>query len=134
VGCVVATGAVAGLAGAGNGAVATLLVDDFETEPIDIDNTPPVVVAGTPVRTGDGTTVEFQVTDSTSIIRRAEYQVDGGAWTSIYPADGISDSRKETFRVNVRVNDNRQHSLAFRVFDTNANVGNAQTQIRGTAR
>jgi len=110
------------------------LSDDFETEPIDIDNTPPVVVAGTPVRTGDGTTVEFQVTDSTSIIRRAEYQVDGGAWTSIYPADGISDSRKETFRVNVRVNDNRQHSLAFRVFDTNANVGNAQTQIRGTAR
>ena len=90
------------------------LSDDLETEPLDIDNTPPLVTAGTPTRTGDTTTVEFQVTDSTSMIRRAEYQMDGGAWTAVYPIDGISDSRSETFRVTVKVTDDR-YALAFRV-------------------
>ena len=110
------------------------LSDDFETEPIDIDNTPPVITRGEPTRSGDGTAVEFQVTDSTSIIRRAEFQLDGGTWTSVYPLDGISDSRKESFRISVKLNDSRVHTLAFRVFDVNANVGNAQMQIRGTPR
>jgi hypothetical protein len=110
------------------------LSDDLETEPIDIDNTPPAVTVGQPARSGEMTVVEFQVSDTTSILRRAEYQLDGGTWQSVYPVDGITDSRREVFQVRVKVTDDRPHLLAFRVFDANANVGNGQAPLRGSAR
>ncbi len=110
------------------------LSDDLETEPIDIDNTPPAVIVGQPSRSGDMTVVEFQVSDTTSILKRAEYQLDGGTWQSVYPVDGITDSRREVFQVRVKVADDRPHLLAFRVFDANANVGNGQAPLRVSAR
>ena len=110
------------------------LSDDLETEPIDIDNTPPVVTIGQPGKSADMTQVEFQVSDATSILRRAEYQLDGGTWLAVYPLDGITDSRRETFQVRVKVTDDRPHVLAFRVFDANANVGNAQTPLLRSPR
>lgn len=110
------------------------LTDDEETEPFEIDNTPPQVTAGKPIVEGSQLTVEFQAQDATSILRRAEYQLDGGAWISVYPVDGIADARSETYRVKVTLPDGRAHALAFRVFDANANVGGAQTLISPGAR
>ena len=52
---------------------------------------------------------------------------------SIYPVDGIADSRREDFRVKVNLPDSRAHALAFRVFDSNANVGSAQLQLQAEA-
>ncbi|MEP7273968.1 MAG: hypothetical protein ABI882_20880, partial [Acidobacteriota bacterium] len=109
------------------------LRDDQETEPVEIDNTPPVVTAGQPALTGTTVGVEFLATDATSQIRRAEYQLDGGQWTTIYPVDGIADSRRETFRVSVGLSDSRSHVLAFRAFDANANVGAAKVEVRAAA-
>jgi hypothetical protein len=106
------------------------LSDDQETEPVEIDNTPPAVTMAKPSISGMAATVEFQVTDATSVIRRAEYQLDGGEWQSVYPVDGIADSRREDFRVKVNLPDSRAHALAFRVFDSNANVGSAQLQLK----
>ncbi|HZN12337.1 MAG TPA: hypothetical protein VFC61_11690, partial [Blastocatellia bacterium] len=64
-------------------------------------------------------------------LRRAEYQLDGGAWQAVYPVDGIADSRREEFRVTVVLPDARPHVIAFRVFDANLNVGSAQAAIKG---
>ena len=46
------------------------LNDDQETEPVEIDNTPPAVTMARPSVSGATATVEFQVPDMTSIIRR----------------------------------------------------------------
>jgi hypothetical protein len=107
------------------------LSDEQETEPIEIDNMPPAVTADAPRLDGNNVEVIFRAADATSIIRRAEYQVDGGPWRTIFPVDGIADSRREEFRVTVMLPDTRAHVIAFRAFDANANVGSAQAAIKG---
>ncbi len=107
------------------------LQDEQETEPVEIDNTPPSVTADQPIVNGRQVEVVFRASDLTSIIRRAEYQVDGEGWKSIFPVDGIADSKREEFRVNVTLPDSRLHVIAFRAFDGNANVGSAQVSLSG---
>jgi hypothetical protein len=105
------------------------LSDEQETEPVEIDNTPPNVTADAPKVTGNQVEVIFQSSDATSIIRRAEYQVDGGSWKSIFPIDGIADSKRENFRVTITLPDAKTHVIAFRTFDANSNVGGAQAAV-----
>lgn len=107
------------------------LSDEQETEVIEIDNTPPAVTADAPKVSGGNAEVTFRASDSTSILKRAEYQLDGGEWKAIFPIDGIADSKREEFRVTVKLPDARPHVIAFRVFDANSNVGSAHATIAG---
>lgn len=106
------------------------LRDEQETEPIEIDNTPPIVSADAPRLQGNKVEVIFRANDATSIIRRAEFQLDGGEWRAVYPSDGIADARREEFRVTLELPDVRPHVLAFRVFDANANIGATQVGLK----
>lgn len=109
---------------------AMALTDTEETEPIEVDNTPPAVTAGAPQVSGNNAEVTFQAEDKTSMLRRAEYQVDGGEWKPVFPADGIADARREEFKVAVTLPDRKPHVIALRVFDANANVGSAQIGVK----
>jgi hypothetical protein len=109
---------------------AMALTDEEETEPIEVDNSAPVVTAGTPQVSGATAEVTFQAEDKTSIIRRAEYQLDGGEWKPVFPTDGIADARREEFKVSVTLPDRKPHVIALRVFDANANVGSAQVGVK----
>jgi hypothetical protein len=106
------------------------LTDEQETEPVEVDNTPPTVTAEAPRVTGSNVEVVFRAADATSIIRRAEYQMDGGQWEMIFPIDGIADSKREEFRVTITLPDRRPHVIALRAFDANANVGSAQVTVK----
>jgi hypothetical protein len=106
------------------------LIDDQETEPVEIDNTPPTVSAGAPARSGEVVTVTFKATDATSVIRRAEYQLDGRPWLPVFPVDGIADAREEEFRVSVTLPDARAHVIGFRAFDATANIGGARVAVK----
>ncbi len=105
------------------------LTDEQETEPVEIDNTPPAVSADAPRLNGNNVEILFRAADSTSIIRRAEYQIDGGQWRSVFPVDGIADSKREDFRVSVTLADRKPHVVAFRAFDANSNIGSAQAEV-----
>jgi len=109
---------------------AQALKDEQETEPIEVDNTPPSVTADAPRMTGSNVEIVFRATDATSIIRRAEYQIDGGPWKPVFPADGIADSKREEFRVALVLNDKKPHVVALRAFDANANVGSAHATVK----
>ena len=109
---------------------AMALTDEEETEPIEVDNTAPVVTAAAPQVSGTNAEVTFQSEDKTSVIRRAEYQLDGGEWKPVFPTDGIADARREEFKVAVTLPDRKPHVIALRVFDANANVGSAQVGIK----
>jgi hypothetical protein len=106
------------------------LNDEQETEPVELDNTPPTVAADAPRANGSNVEVVFRASDSTSIIRRAEYQIDGGPWKTVFPVDGIADSKREEFRVAVVLADKKPHVIALRAFDANANVGSAQAIVK----
>jgi len=110
---------------------ALALTDEQETETIEIDNTPPTVTVDPPRISNNNVEVVFRASDTTSIIKRAEYQFDGGPWKSIFPVDGIADSKREEFRVTVQLPDARPHTIAFRAFDANANVGSGQMYVNG---
>jgi sugar lactone lactonase YvrE len=101
------------------------------TEAVDIDNTPPVVTAsGTPQITGDKARVTFDAVDVSSYLTSAEYSVNGGEWINVYADDGISDSPRERYTVEVPVTKPGEYAVTLRVFDVNGNSGNARTTVR----
>ncbi len=107
------------------------LTDEEETEPIEVDNSSPTVTADAPQNSGTKTEITFHAEDKTSIIKRAEYQIDGGEWKPVSPVDGIADSRREDFKVSVILGDAKPHVIALRAFDSNANIGSAFAEIKG---
>jgi flavin-binding protein dodecin len=43
--------------------------------------------------------LEFDARDEHSALQRADYSLDGDRWQTIYPKDGIADSRFEQFEL-----------------------------------
>ncbi|MGI9036422.1 MAG: hypothetical protein ACR2GD_10340, partial [Pyrinomonadaceae bacterium] len=101
------------------------------SEPVDIDNTAPVVTAiGTPQIAGDGARVTFEATDAAGIVKRAEYSVNGGEWQTVYSDDGISDSPKERYTIEIPLKAAGEYSITLRAFDDSGNAGNARVLVR----
>lgn len=86
-----------------------------ESSPVSIDNTPPVVR-----RTGSGK-LRFEVTDSSSPLTDFEYSVNAREWVRVEPEDGLSDSRKETYSIELAAAD-RGGYLLVRATDAARNV------------
>jgi hypothetical protein len=68
----------------------------FESEPVLIDQTPPVL--GNVQRGKDE--IRVTVTDAASPLRAAEVSIDGADWRPARPADGLLDGRSETLVVD----------------------------------
>ncbi|MEO7274553.1 MAG: hypothetical protein ABIX28_16570, partial [Vicinamibacterales bacterium] len=79
----------------------TTLVGEMESLTFDVDNTPPAIDLQTPTRTGTRASLSFVVRDTQSAVQRVEYSLDASRWRVIYPKDGIPDSRREEFEVNL---------------------------------
>jgi hypothetical protein len=102
------------------------------SEPFDIDNTAPTVTAiGAPQVAGDRARVTFEATDSSSFLSKAEYSVNGGNWQEVYADDGISDSARERYSLEISLKNAGEYSVSLRVFDANGNTGSARVLIKG---
>jgi sugar lactone lactonase YvrE len=107
------------------------LSGDRTSEPVDINNTPPVVqAAGTPQVTGDRARIVFQASETSGIIERAEYTVDGATWKPVYSDDGISDSASEKYTLDIPLKAPGEYVVALRVFDQNGNAGSARVIVK----
>ncbi|MFM9905477.1 MAG: hypothetical protein ACKVQJ_13015 [Pyrinomonadaceae bacterium] len=107
------------------------LSGERSTEPVDIDNTPPVVTAsGAAQIAGDKARIVFDAADSASYLVRAEYSVNAGVWQTIYPDDGISDAPKERYTLEIPVKAGGEYAVTIRVYDVNANSGNARIVVK----
>lgn len=106
------------------------LSGDRETEPVEIDNTPPTVNAGQPQTAGGHARVTFDAADAASYLTRAEYSVNGGGWLPVYPVDGISDGPRETYAIDLPLNAPGEYAVTLRVYDVNGNSGNARAVVR----
>ena len=78
---------------------ATTLTGTLESSTFDVDNAPPAIVIGRTRRDGNRTLITFEVKDEDSAVQKAEYSLDGDRWITIYPRDGIADSRAEQFEL-----------------------------------
>ncbi len=104
------------------------LAGDKESAPFSVDNTPPVVTLtvnpGTPAR------VRAVVHDDSSLIRKAEYTVDGGRWQEVHPTDGINDALEETYEISPgALPAPGPHILVVRATDLLGNIATARIEI-----
>ena len=101
------------------------------SEPVDIDNTPPVLrVVVPPQSSGSGTRAVFEVTDATGKIKKADLSLDGAPWTPLFPDDGIADSGNERYSVELPVLAPGEHTISLRAFDGSGNVGTLSVTLR----
>lgn len=105
------------------------LSGDRLTGSIDIDNTPPSVTAGRPQTGGDKGRVTFEATDAASYLTRAEYSINGGEWMPVYADDGISDSAREKYTIEIPLKSAGEYAVTIRVYDVNGNSGNVRAVL-----
>jgi hypothetical protein len=104
------------------------LTGDKESPPFDVDNTPPTVtaslVARAPLR------IRVVVKDDNSIIRKAEYSIDGGRWEEVRPLDGINDSPEETYEITLEaLPAPGPHVVVVRAYDLLGNAATARVDV-----
>jgi hypothetical protein len=88
-----------------------------ETSPVSIDNTPPVVRR---LDSGRGA-LRVEVVDAASPVTDFEYSINAREWVRVEPEDGLSDSRKETYEIQLKPED-RGGYLLVRATDAARNV------------
>ncbi len=94
-----------------------------------IDNTPPAISITRSERKGSSLIVAVLAEDKTTALKRCEYSVDAGPWQPVEAEDGITDSLRENFQVNVPGSAAGEHLIVFRVYDSAGNVGLAKTVV-----
>jgi hypothetical protein len=101
------------------------------SEPVDIDNTPPVVkTVGQPQVARDSVKVVFSAEDATGKVKKADASIDGGAWVPVFPDDGIADSGHEVYTLDFSALGPGEHTISLRTFDTSGNIGTLSVTVR----
>jgi hypothetical protein len=98
--------------------------------PVMIDNTPPVVTFGTVRRAGATAHVEVEGADAASPLRRAEYSLDAASWIPLEADDGVIDSLRERFTLDLSGLTPGEHLLVVRVADSAGNTGVAKVVLK----
>jgi len=106
---------------------ATALTGAMESTTFDIDNTPPAIAVTSVRRDGTKTIIAFDVRDQDSAVQKAEYSLDGNRWQTIYPKDGIADSRFEQYELTVEGEAPR--GITIRASDALNNVTSASADM-----
>jgi hypothetical protein len=101
------------------------------SEPLDIDNTPPVVrVVGQPQINQNRVRLIFDVEDATGRVKRADVSVDGSPWSPTFPDDGIADNARERYTIDLPLAASGEQTVSLRAFDSSGNVGSVSFTVR----
>ena len=106
----------------------TTLTASMESTTFEIDNLPPAVTVTAVRREGNRTVIAFDVQDADSAVQKAEYSLDGDRWQSIYPRDGIADSRAEQFEL-VLEGETAAAGVIIRATDSLNNIASARGEV-----
>ena len=98
--------------------------------PVMIDNPPPVVTMGPVSRFGASAHVEWMAADAASPLRRCEYSLDAGSWVPVEAADGVIDSQRERFALDLSNLAPGEHLLVVRAADSANNTGVAKVVLK----
>jgi len=74
--------------------------------------------------------VTFTAKDAASSIARAEYSVDAGDWTLVYPTGRLSDYREERYDLPLKGLSAGEHTIAVRVYDRFENIAAAKVTFK----
>jgi len=106
------------------------LSSERESDRFLVDNTPPSIAQLTAEAMSAGVRVRFQASAPVSFISRAQYSVDAGDWTLVFPAGGLSDAPRENYDFQLQKVSAGEHTVTVRVYDQFENVSSAKTTVR----
>ena len=101
-----------------------------ESDRFVVDNTPPSIAQLTADSVSAGVRVRFQASAAVSFITRAQYSLDAGDWTLVFPAGGLSDAPRENYDFQLQKIPAGEHTITVRVYDQFDNVSSAKTTVR----
>lgn len=99
------------------------------SSPVMIDNTPPVITVGTVRYAGGSAHIEFTAADAASPLRRCEYSLDASSWFPVEAADGVIDSLREAFSLDLNNLSPGEHVVVLRAGDSANNNGVAKVVL-----
>lgn len=108
---------------------AQTLTGSLESDPFTIDNTPPQITGLTATRAGGKLEVRWHAADALNDISGAEYSLDGGDWTVVAPAGGLSDSPELDYQLTLDATPG-EHTVAVRVTDDYENQSADKVVVR----
>jgi hypothetical protein len=91
-----------------------------------IDNSLPVVRNLQVDRKKDTIFLSFSAEDAFSSIKEVQFIVRPDRWKTVFPVDGICDSKKEEFELTVTLPQNSSNLLTIKVIDSRDNTGVAR--------
>lgn len=93
------------------------------SSPLVIDNSLPVIKGFQAERERSKLKVSFSAEDSLSHIREAQFLIRPNEWRSVFPVDGICDSKQESFNFDLSLPANSDNHIVVKVWDSQGNVG-----------
>lgn len=93
------------------------------SEPVVVDNTPPVIAIHTETITGKSVILKLHIADKLSVIGKVEYAVDSSSkWLGALPSDFVYDTLEEDFTIAIEDLQPGQHVVAVRISDDVGNI------------
>ena len=106
------------------------LSSERESDRFVVDNTPPAIAQLTAEPASAGVRVRFQANTQVSFIARAQYSLDAGDWTLVFPTGGLSDASRENYDFQLQKITPGEHTVTVRVYDQFENVSSAKATVR----
>jgi hypothetical protein len=100
------------------------------SSPVMIDNTPPAITVGMVRYSGGTAHIEFSAADAASPLRRCEYSLDASNWFPVEASDGVIDSLRESFSLDLSSLTPGEHVVVLRAGDSANNNGVAKVVLR----
>jgi hypothetical protein len=95
-----------------------------------VDTTPPTVTIGAHSYANGSAHVEWEAADSSSPLRRCEYSIDAGDWVQAEATDGVIDSLREKFTLDIPILKPGEHLFVVRAADSANNTGVAKVVLK----
>ena len=115
-------------------AVGEGLTAEATSEPFSIDNSPPHVSSLEAHASGAGVEVTGAAEDGEGWLQRLDLAIDDGAWHSLTPEGGLSDSPHLTFRTVLKDLAPGAHLLSVRAVDAAGNAATRAVRVSVAAR
>ncbi len=93
------------------------------SRPVFIDNSLPVIKSFKADRDKTKLVVSFSAEDSISSIKEVKYLIRPDEWKTIFPLDGICDSKQESFKITVILPSQFDDMITVKVTDSHGNIG-----------
>lgn len=93
--------------------------------PFIVDNQPPQVSLRLEKWDAEQAWLEVQASDNLTRLTQASWSLDGGKWQTLFPTDGVFDSRSKKFRIRTGPLHSGTHVVVVRIYDAAGNIGTA---------